>query len=218
MIEAVGDSYVSMTSQQTLDVLENDSFGDAPRIVSVTQPDVGSVSVLGTQLVLDLPESYAGELTFSYTFTDASGANVTADVRVSSANVLGPVRGLEDTSTSTVGVADSVGRVASRLVGLLEVRLSTLQVAVLAPLPLFLGLVWLGVRRRERLLSITDVERFDAAQITGVGGAMAVRHDALVWSSGRSRRGVNGGSELFVETLSGTQGWISADQLNDTGF
>ena len=218
MIEAVGDSYVSMTSQQTLDVLENDSFGDAPRIVSVTQPDVGSVSVLGTQLVLDLPESYAGELTFSYTFTDASGANVTADVRVSSANVLGPVRGLEDTSTSTVGVADSVGRVASRLVGLLEVRLSTLQVAVLAPLPLFLGLVWLGVRRRERLLSITDVERFDAAQIAGVGGAMAVRHDALVWSSGRSRRGANGGSELFVETLSGTQGWISADQLNDTGF
>ena len=218
MIDAVDDMFVSSTDQEVLDVLDNDSFGDAPRIVSVTQPDVGSVSVLGTQLVLDLPESYAGELTFSYTFTDASGVNVTADVRVSSANVLGSVRGLEDTSTSTAGVADSVGRVASRFVGLLEVRLSTLQVVVLAPLPLFLGLVWLGVRRRERLLSITDVEHFDTAQVAGAGGAFAVRHDALVWTSGRSRRGANGGSQLFVETLAGTRGWISADQLDDTRF
>ena len=215
--EAIADQFQTSANQQVLGVLANDVFGDSPRIVSVTQPAIGSVVISGSELVIDLPPSYAGELTFTYTFTDESEVLSSAEVRVSSANVLGPVRGLADDQPGTTSVVDSIGRVASQLVGLLEVRLSALQIAVLAPAPLFLGMAWALLRRRERLMSITDVEHSYAAKLHGTHET-DVRHDALVWSTGLSRRGIGGRSELFVETSMGTRGWIRADRLHDTGF
>ena len=61
------DEFVSPTDQLTVDVLANDTLGARAQIVEVSDPEVGSVSVLGDQIVVDLPESYSGTVMFTYT-------------------------------------------------------------------------------------------------------------------------------------------------------
>ena len=61
------DEFVSSTNQLTVDVLANDTLGAGAQIVEVSDPEVGSVSVQGDQIVVDLPESYSGVVMFTYT-------------------------------------------------------------------------------------------------------------------------------------------------------
>ena len=68
---------MSSTDQLTVDVLVNDTLGAGAQIVEVSDPEVGSVSVQGDQIVVDLPESYSGVVMFTYTVLDASGATST---------------------------------------------------------------------------------------------------------------------------------------------
>ena len=211
------DEFVSSTDQLTVDVLANDTLGARAQIVEVSDPEVGSVLVQGDQVVVDLPESYSGTVMFTYTVLDASGATSTASVSVLSANVLSSVTEVADVDPPI----DSVGAVLARtgqLFGeLFTIRLSSIQLAVLAIAPLFLGLVGLAVMRREVLLSITGVPRTELANFVGKTTRVA-RHDALVWGRETGRRRRFGRIQVRIELASGDSVWIDPDNVHDTGF
>ena len=212
------DEFVSSTDQLTVDVLANDTLGAGAQIVEVSEPEVGSVSVLGTQLVVDLPESYSGVVMFTYTVLDASGATSTASVSVLSANVLSPVTEVADVDPSIDSVAAVLGRANQLFEGLLAIQLSSVQLIALSIAPLFLGIVALAVMRRERLLSITGVPKSELATFPGRGD-LAARHDASVWgrAAGRRRRFGNQ-TQVRIELASGETVWVDAQNVHDTGF
>ena len=204
-IEAQDDVLSSSVEQIFVDVLANDTHGPGARISSVGEPDVGSASVSGEQIVVDIPPSYSGNVTFTYTIVDDSGQSAVATVSVLSANVLNPSFFSTDASESQVPL-DSVGGVITRtgrLLGdLATIRLSTLQLGVLATAPLVVGLFGLVVLRRERLLSITNVARTELATFSSSRITHA-RHDALVWGVGKRRRARAGKTEVRIELGSG---------------
>ena len=211
------DEFVSSTDQITIDVLANDLVGAGAQIVDVSQPEVGSVSVLGTQLVVDLPQSYSGVVTFTYTVVDASGTSSVAAVSVLSANVLGPVAEVPDVDPPLDSVGAVLTRTTKLVEGLLTIRLSSIQLAVLAVAPLFLGLVGLAVMRREVLLSITGVPRTELSNFVGKTTPVA-RHDVLVWGRETGRRRRFGRRQVRIELDSGETVWIDPDYIQDTGF
>lgn len=219
LVGAVNDQFHASTNQAVIDVLTNDTFGAAPRIVSVEQPEVGSVTISSEQqlLVVDIPQSYAGDVTFAYTFRDESGAEATAVVTVTSANVLGAVREITETRPAPSSVAEGVDLVISRLIALVEIRLSSLELTALASAPVLLGLLWALFSRRERLLSVTNIVARSAVDLTESAGSSSLAHDALVWSTGPSRKWGKS-KKVYVETSAGTRGWVRADFLHDTGF
>ena len=211
------DEFVSSTDQLTVDVLANDLVGAGAQIVEVSDPEVGSVSVLGTQLVVDLPESYSGVVMFTYTVLDASGATSTASVSVVSANVLSSVTEVADVDPSIDSVGAVLERTGQLFEELLTIRLSSIQLSALAVAPFFLGLVGLAVMRRELLLSITGVPRTELANFVGKT-TRAARHDALVWGRETGRRRRFGRTQVRIELASGETVWIDPGYIQDTGF
>ena len=187
------------------------------RIVGVSEPDVGSVSVEGTQLVVDLPQSYSGDVSFSYTIEDASGATSTASVLVLSTNVLSPVTLIPDVEAPLDSVGAVISRTGQLFSNFLTIDLSSVQLLVLAFAPIVLGAVGVAVMRRELLLSITNVPLSETVDFSGKRTLVA-RHDDLVWGRTKGRRQRFGKSQVRVELETGETVWIDAELVEDTGF
>lgn len=68
----------------TIDVLANDSDpeGGPLTIVEVTQPEHGRVEIVDGKLVYTPAPGFVGEVTFTYTVADATGARTTSTVTV----------------------------------------------------------------------------------------------------------------------------------------
>ncbi|HIE21391.1 MAG TPA: tandem-95 repeat protein, partial [Acidimicrobiia bacterium] len=81
-----GADRVVLTSYQalSLDLLSNDTDADDDplTILSVNQPDVGAVEVLGTEIVYTAPIGWIGTTTFTYVVVDPSGARDVVKVTV----------------------------------------------------------------------------------------------------------------------------------------
>ena len=200
-------------------MLANDDGDSSLSIVSLTQPTVGSAEVLGDQIVVSLPPSYAGSVSFTYLVMDDSGQESTATVEVFSVNVLAPV---DELVTDTLPAGDSFTAIAERaevlIGGLLRIELNSLQVTVLALAPVLLGGMFFLLRRREILFSVTTTEATgEVGAMTLSGKSYPVRHDAFVWGRHRLRRR-NGRSERLVEDASGKRVWIANDKLINTNF
>ena len=217
-LEAVDDAVAFSGDTELIDVLANDVFGDEARVVSVSQPDIGSVSLDGSSILVDVPDSYAGELRFSYTIADGVGNESSAMVTVVSTNVLGSVSELVETDALVGSVGEQVGRLGSQIVGLINVRLSMFQVTVLGVAPLLLGLLWLVFGRRERLMAITNTPLSEVVELEHGSGSVPVRHDALVWSRERFGWGRSLERRVFVETKGGQRARIDPQFLHDTGY
>jgi hypothetical protein len=82
---AQDDSITTVAGEITsIPVLNNDSDpdGDPLTILSVTQPQNGSVTVAGTDLLYDPNDGFTGSDSFSYAIADDSGSTSTATVTV----------------------------------------------------------------------------------------------------------------------------------------
>lgn len=214
------DSFGAAENTVRFDVLGNDTIGDNARIVSVSQPSVGSVEIDGNEVVVSVPPSFAGTLAFSYTVTDDSGAEATADVQVFSVNVLSPAS--QSTNiTDAPGIetpAELVERFSALFVGLLQVRLTSVQLSTLAFAPLVFGVLrWMFVRK-EYLVSVTNAPRSRSIDVGADAGVFKLRHNAVIWSYGRTRKLSNGKVKALVELPTGDRSWIDADLIADTGF
>ena len=217
---ATDDQVITAENQVAVDIFANDSFGNALRLVSVSQPDVGSVEIIDDQIVVNMPPSFAGELRFQYTISDASGVESTAEVQVLSANVLAATRdtlevGPPPPVESVGGVAD---RATSLFTALVEVRLTSLQLGLITLAPLVLGLLFLLFGRREKLLSITATSRGETVGFPLRSGSTNLRHDELVWNTRRTRRRSPGTTETKVQLPDGREGWVDSSRLTDTGY
>jgi large repetitive protein len=89
------------SSNNTLNVLQNETIRSGQvsdlTIVSVTSADVGTVSLVGGNIIYTPPADYNGDDTFEYTVRDANGAEDTATVTVE----------VMDINDPPVAVADS---------------------------------------------------------------------------------------------------------------
>jgi len=184
----------------------------------VEQPEVGAVEIDGDQLLVTLPDSYAGGLDFTYTISDESGVESTATVNLVSVNVLGVVSELVETQTSVGSAGEAFARVTSVFGGLVDVRLSAVQLSALATVPVLLGLLVLILRRREYLVSVSTVAWPQSVNMETEAGAVMLRHDALAWSARKTRKGSTGSRQTQVTLQSGERGWIDSGLLKDTGY
>lgn len=200
--------------------LENDTFGGAAMIIAVSQPEVGSVVIEDNMLRVSVPPSFAGDLSFTYTITDESGAEATATVEVLSANVLSPANDRVDAEDG-LGV-DTFGELADRFStlfgGLLRVRLTSVQLSSLALAPLVFALFRWRFARREILVSVTNTPRNRTVDSDWNQGLFKLRHDAVVWTFGKTRKLSNGKVATLVELPNGERSWIDSDLIVDTGF
>ena len=99
---------------------------------------------------------------------------------------------------------------------LISIQLSTLQLVALSLAPLLLGLLYLLLRSREKLVSVTAVPRSHTLIGDEVDGpAIPVRHDALAWTSTRFRRR---NSKARVEIPGSHEVWIPERHIVDTGY
>jgi len=217
-IAAENDILSVSVTQIAVGVLSNDVFGDGGRIVSVTQPDVGSAEIVGDQLIVDIPPSYSGEVSLAYTITDESGVESTATVRLVSVNVLGAIDELVDTRTAVSSASEAFERVGSVFAGLVRIRLSEVQLSVLAFAPVFLGAAAKAGRRREQLMAVTDVSWPQHVVVEVDGSDVLVRHDVLLWASWKTGKDPSGAKQRFVTLASGDRGWIKSSLLADTGY
>ncbi|QDQ28535.1 tandem-95 repeat protein [Chitinimonas arctica] len=84
--QAVADSYDVLAGSTTaFAVLGNDvdpDSGDTLKLVSVSAPSQGQVSLDGNRLVYQAPAAFNGEVAFSYTVEDSHGATATGNVTV----------------------------------------------------------------------------------------------------------------------------------------
>lgn len=202
----------------TVDVLANDLVNDQPQIISVTQPEVGSVVIRNNQLDVSLPSSFAGDFSFDYTVVDSAGAESTATVTIFSANVLIPVsRALtEDGGGGVDSVEQLVGDAVALFLGLVQIRLSPFELGALGFAPLLLGaFAWFS--RRERLISITSTARSRTVSTTR-GLPFEIRHDALLWTKGKTRSAGQEGTQIKIELPTGDSVWIDQALVVDTGF
>ncbi len=219
-LEAVDDS-VSVTDARTeVDVLENDVFEGFVSITELTQPSFGMVEVGpdGT-VIVDLPRSFAGNVAFTYTARDERGVESTARVEVFSVNVLAPAGELVDPKAEPIESVEGVlTRVETLFGGLIEVELSTLQVAALGFAPLVLGILYLILRRRDELVSVTGVPVWSTIAAKGTDDtAVLLRHDQLGWATARTRLS-HGTSEVLVDVPGKDPVWVPANHLTDTGY
>ena len=217
VLAAVDDRVAAEQDVLRIDILGNDNFGSSPRIVSVVQPLVGSVSIENDQLVVSVPPSFAGELDFDYVLTDESGVESTASVTVFSLNVLSSASGVDEVDRGS-SPGQVLGRVGSLFVGLAEIRLDTVQLSVLALGPVVFGLLRWLLRRHEDLLSITRTSRTRSVALGSEGGDFRLRHDALVWGRGKTRKLKGGKSETLVELPNGERTWVDSALIIDTGY
>ena len=217
-IQAVDDRMSTSSDVLSINVLANDNLGPGARILSVSEPDAGSVSIRDNQILLNLPNSYSNDVTFTYTATDASGLTSTASVVVLSNNVLGPVSGITQSDSTIGSFGDALGLLGTIFSGLLTVRLTPVQLLALALAPFFVGAIAAVLMgRRERLMSITNVARNEKATFTK-GPDTITRHDALVWSRVKTNKAGSRSRQARVELASGDVAWINTDQIEDTDF
>ena len=217
-IQAVDDRTSTSSDVLSIDVLANDSLGPGARILSVSEPDAGSASIRDNQILLNLPNSYSNDVTFTYTATDASGLTSAASVVVLSNNVLGPVSGIAQSDSTIGSFSDALGLPGKIFSGLLTVRLTRVQLLALALAPFFVGVIAaVLMARRERLMSITNVARNEKVTFTE-GPDTVTRHDALVWSRVKTNKAGSRSRQARVELASGDVAWINTDQIEDTGF
>ena len=218
-IVAVNDSIGVSTDQAVLDVIANDSFGSAGRLVSVTQPAVGSAEIVDGELVVSLPPSFAGDLSFDYTITDESGVESTASVQVFSVNILAPTGASIDAQPEPFTSAnDVIGRLGSLVLGLVEIRLNSLQLSALAFGPPLFGLMLVRFTRREDLVSVTNTARTSNVGLDTDDGVFKLRHNAVAWTTGKTRKQPSGRQQTRIELPNGEQSWIDTNLIVDTGF
>jgi len=217
-IDAVDDTLSASESRVIVEVLANDIVGDEARIVSVGQPEIGSATIDNGRLVVDVPRSYGGEVSFTYTISDQSGVASTATVRLISVNVLSVVNDLVETESPIDSPGEAFQQVASVFGGLIDVRLSAIHLTALATAPLFLGAIVLLLGRRESLMSVTNVSWPRTVDFQSDAGSGTLRHDAVVWSTRKNRKSAVGGKQTRVVLASGERGWIDVDLLTDTGY
>lgn len=198
-------------------MLTNDQFTGSAQITSVVQPTVGEVAVEDNVLVLNLPVSYAGEITFDYTITDEFDVESTATVTVLSANVLASVVDPIDEQDQMQTFPEALARVTGLFSGLISVRLNSFQLGALALAPLAFGVVRWWLARPEKLLSITSASRTRLVNIGTNDGLYSVRHDALVWTRSETRSS-GGVTKTKVELHNGNTAWIDTKLITDTGY
>jgi len=218
---ASDDRFVVTAQSDLLDVVSNDQGSGSPRIVAIGQPDVGSVRITEENLIeVTMPRSFAGSLVFDYEITDDTGATSTATVLVESVNALAAVGGLVETkSEELASVEGFVSRTESLFGGLINIRLSTLQLALFSLAPFAVAFVFWVFRNRERLVAITGVEQgraIDAPQHRG-DTSVKLRHDSLVWTKQRTRTR-SGHSETLVDLPGDRKAWIPTDNIVNTGY
>lgn len=218
---AVND-YLLLTDQTSLiDVRSNDESGSDLRVTALTQPQVGSASLLENGLIeVTIPRSFAGSVTFEYDIADENGQTDTATVAVESANVLAPVGQLVSGDNGDLSSLDGlIARAGMLFGGLISIRLSTFQLALLSFTPPVLGLFYWILRRREQLVSVTDIERatFLEAENSVDSAAIPVRHDSVVWTRLKTRLHRNQ-QQTLVELPSGTKAWVPTENIVDTGY
>lgn len=218
---AVND-YLLLTDQTSLiDVRSNDESGSDLRVTALTQPQVGSASLLEDGLIeVTLPRSFAGSVTFEYDIADENGQTDTATVAVESANVLAPVGQLVSGDNGDLSSIDGlITRIGMLFGGLISIRLSTFQLALLSFTPPVLGSFYWISRRREQLVSVTDIERatFLEAENSVDSATIPVRHDSVVWTRLKTRLHRNQ-QQTLVELPSGTKAWVPTENIVDTGY
>lgn len=216
---AVNDSLGVSSDQVVLDVLGNDSFGTDPRLVSVTQPAIGAAEIVDGDLVVSLPPSFAGDISFTYTISDESGVQSTATVEVFSVNVLAPAgERIDAESAPAQSPSEVLDRIGSLFTGLVQIQLTPLQLTTLAFGPLLLGLVRLLFVRRDELLSVTSTARTSDVGLVADDDVFKLRHNALVWSTNTNRMQSNKGGKTRIDLPNGDQTWIDSDRIVDTGY
>ena len=213
-VVAQNDVVAANSTELLVDVLGNDQTGENARIVSVTQPLAGEVSIVDDGIFVEIPTSFSGEVVFEYTITDASGVESVAEVRVLSANVLNV-----GDEAEAIGEVDDSGifvRTAALFQGLIQIRLSTVQLSSLALAPLLFGLLRVLFVRREELVSITNVAHQHSVTAGPGASPFHLRHDALVWAK-RNRLGRKSGTPS-VDLPNGEVGKVDGSVLTDTGY
>ena len=219
LVSATDDRVAASENQVIVDIFANDSFGNAPRLVSVTQPDIGSVEIIDDRILVNVPSSFGGEVRFDYTITDESGVESTAEVQVLSVNVLSSTRDLLEAGPAPIeSIGDVIDRAARMFNELLEIRLTSVQLGLISLAPPILGLLCLLFGRREILLSITATSSGETVGLRSGSGSTKLRHDAIVWSTRKARRRSKDASETKIQLQDGREGWVDSSRLTDTGF
>ena len=217
-IVATDDTFSASEDVVRFNVLENDTFGGGATILSVTETTAGSAAIEGDEIVVTMPPSFAGELSFNYTITDESGGQSSATVTVLSANVLAPAGDLVAQQTQQQTFSETLSRVTKLFTGLVSVRLTTAQLGALAFAPLVFGLLRWWFVRSDQLVSITHTPRTRSIDVGADEGLFKVRHDALLWTIGKSRTLPDGTRKMKVELPNGETAWVNSNVIVDTGF
>jgi len=138
---------------------------------------------------------------------------------VFSVNVLAPAGELVDPKAEPIESIEGVlTRVETLFGGLIEVELSTLQVAALGFAPLVLGILYLILRRRDELVSVTGVPVWSTVAAKSTDDtAVLLRHDQLGWATSRTRLS-HGTSEVLVDVPGKEPVWLPGKHLTDTGY
>ena len=219
-VSAEDDSYGLSTDRAVINVLTNDTFGAEPRIIDFAPPAVGEVTIDGTNLIVELPASFSGVIEFEYTITDESETVAVAGVQVFSTNVLTPADG----SGEVIGVAggsspgEIFDRVTSLFTGLLRIRLSTSQLAMLAWAPILFGLLRLVLVRRDKLLSVTNAARMREVAVGEDDQRFNLRHDSLVWTTETAFSRLRLKGTTPIDIPNGDQAEIDSKLVVDTGY
>jgi len=216
------DDHLAVSDQSAvLNVLSNDRGSGTPRLVTVEQPRFGSARITDDDLIeVTLPRSFAGSVTFGYEIADETGATSMATVVIESINVLGTIDQIvgdsDDELTSAAGL---LNRAEVLFGSLITLRLSTLQLTVMSFAPLVTGFLAWSLRRRDQLVSITQIQRGEriGREPGQEGTTTSLRHDALVWTSARTRK-QRGKSQTLVELPGGHDAWIPTSNIINTGY
>jgi len=219
------DLFAATQSAEQINVLENDTFAGNARVINVVQPAVGSVQVVNNLIELTLPRSYSGEIVFSYTLTDDTGSTSTANVTVSSLNVLetaNPEQTIlseprDEANGVFATVEEAIWQTVDMFTGLFSIKLSTTQLSLIALGPIVFLVLHFVFIRREKLLAISRTSRTHAVSAQTAKAEFALRHDAYLWSDGKTRT-KNGVKQVRVELPNGTTSWVDQSMLTDTGF
>jgi hypothetical protein len=219
-LDASDDRYVVPQGQHNLPLAQNDrrrSLDDRLEIIGVTQPQSGSIEVVGDGVVLDTG-TWTGELSFTYTVSDGDTSDVasvtvfvTADTGLADTNFV-PIDG-----NGVLGQRTDEGgpQRALPLVRVPDVLVlfSSLNLSALSWLWVLFALVtpalWLILaRRKSGWAAVCGVERGETAPVQIRRGEVQLRHDATnIWVTGRRKRG-----RAQVETFAG-RGWMDPQHL-----
>jgi len=218
-LAALDDRFVLVGAEQTLNVLLNDEITNQTRIVSVTQPKLGSVEIVDNELHVSLDESVREAQVLTYTIRTGEredSATVTLlplglapepiDTRFIDSDA-----GTVDTSANSEEDAGLTGLIGgfhrpAALLAFAELELPLLGFSVVGGI-LGIGLLMLGGRRRkQRFVSVVGVPRNRG--LASRDNTFVLRHDAEpLWLTGRSRD-----ADVEVETGNETM-WMNRDRF-----